>query len=163
MAYNQVFDLPYTIIRPSALYGERCVSRRVGQAFIESALLKKPLTINGDGRDALDFTYIEDLIQGVILSITKKQAINEIFNITYGHARQIIELAEMVTSEFRGLDIKFNPRDGLMPERGTLDVSKARNLLGYSPQNPIEIGFQKYISWYKSFASENPTSFIIEP
>lgn len=37
-AYNQVFDLPYTIIRPSALYGERCVSRRVGQIFIENAI-----------------------------------------------------------------------------------------------------------------------------
>ena len=34
-AYNQVFDLPYTIVRPSALYGERCISRRVGQIFIE--------------------------------------------------------------------------------------------------------------------------------
>ena len=35
IAYNQVFDLPYTILRPSALYGERCISRRVGQIFIE--------------------------------------------------------------------------------------------------------------------------------
>ena len=35
-AYNQIFDLPYTIIRPSALYGERCISRRVGQIFIEA-------------------------------------------------------------------------------------------------------------------------------
>ena len=35
-SFNHVFDLPYTIIRPSALYGERCVSRRVGQVFIES-------------------------------------------------------------------------------------------------------------------------------
>ena len=36
-SYNQIFDLKYTIIRPSALYGERCVSRRVGQIFIENA------------------------------------------------------------------------------------------------------------------------------
>ncbi len=67
IAYNQVFDLPYTIVRPSALYGERCVSRRVGQAFIENALRGKDLVINGDGTDALDFTYIGDLIQGVML------------------------------------------------------------------------------------------------
>mgnify|MGYP000845967368 CR=1 FL=1 len=38
IAYNQVFDIPYTIVRPSALYGERCVSRRVGQIFIENAI-----------------------------------------------------------------------------------------------------------------------------
>ena len=40
-AYSQVFDLNYTIIRPSALYGERCISRRVGQIFIENALFRK--------------------------------------------------------------------------------------------------------------------------
>ena len=44
-AYGQTFDLPYTIIRPSALYGERCISRRVGQIFIESALNKSNILI----------------------------------------------------------------------------------------------------------------------
>src|SRR3546814_2209415 len=71
IAYNQVFDLPYTIIRPSALYGERCVSRRVGQAFVENALRGQDLTINGDGTDALDFTYIGDLVQGVVMAIDR--------------------------------------------------------------------------------------------
>ena len=66
IGYHQVFGLPYTIIRPSALYGERCVSRRVGQAFIENALAGQDLTVNGDGSDALDFTYIQDLIQGIV-------------------------------------------------------------------------------------------------
>ena len=80
-AYNQVFGLPYTIIRPSALYGERCVSKRVGQAFIENALEGKQLTINGDGAEGLDFTYIDDLVQGTILAISKKEALNQIFNI----------------------------------------------------------------------------------
>ena len=64
-AYNQVFDLPYSIIRPSALYGERCVSRRVGQIFIENALLGKDIAIDGDGLEKLDFTYIQDLVSGV--------------------------------------------------------------------------------------------------
>ena len=64
IGYNQVFDVPYTIVRPSALYGERCVSRRVGQAFIENALSGKDLIVNGDGTDALDFTYINDFLDG---------------------------------------------------------------------------------------------------
>lgn len=160
IAYNQVFDLPYTIIRPSALYGERCVSRRVGQAFIENALMGKPLTINGDGMDGLDFTYIDDLSQGVMLSIAKKAAINQIFNITYGGARQINQMAELVLSEFPGLRIARNPRDGLMPERGTLNIDKAKQLLGYSPQFPLEKGFIQYINWYKDFAKENPELFL---
>ena len=64
-SYGQVFDLNYTIVRPSALYGERCVSRRVGQIFIENALNKKEITVDGDGEEKLDFTYIKDLVDGV--------------------------------------------------------------------------------------------------
>ena len=71
-AYNNVFDLPYTIIRPSALYGERCVSRRVGQIFIENAIQNLDININGSGDEKLDFTYIEDLIQGIYKSCVKR-------------------------------------------------------------------------------------------
>ena len=82
-AYGQIFNLPYTIIRPSALYGERCISRRVGQIFIESALNKSKIIINGDGKEKLDFTYIDDLLNGIICSIKSKNSLQETFNITY--------------------------------------------------------------------------------
>ena len=64
-SYNNVFGLPYTIVRPSALYGERCISRRVGQIFLENAVQGKEISITGDGNDQLDFTYINDLVEGV--------------------------------------------------------------------------------------------------
>ena len=159
IAYNQVFDLPYTIIRPSALYGERCVSRRVGQAFIENAIRGKNLTVNGDGTDRLDFTYIKDLAQGILLSIVKPEAKNEIFNLTYGSARSINDLARLVLEYFPGLQVVYNPRDALMPERGTLCVEKARRLLGYEPQFPVDKGFVRYIEWYKQLALTQPELF----
>ena len=150
-AYNQVFDLPYTIIRPSALYGERCVSRRVGQIFIENAIQGIDITINGDGEEKLDFTYIEDLIGGIGLCCEKESAKNETFNLTYGDSRKINELTDILTKEFPDIKIFYKEREKFMPERGTLDVSKAKKLLGYKPVNPIETGYIKYISWYKKF------------
>jgi len=156
IAYNQVFGLPYTIVRPSALYGERCVSRRVGQAFIENALQGKSLTINGDGNDALDFTYIGDLIQGLVLCIKRPEARNQVFNLTYGSARTLNDMAAIVQREFPGIDIKYNPRDVLMPERGTLSIKKARDLIGYAPSFPLEKGFANYIAWYKELVARNP-------
>ena len=83
-AYNQVFDVPYTIIRPSALYGERCVSRRVGQIFIENAIQGLDIEINGDGSEKLDFTYIDDLMEGISLECDNEKAINQTFNIHLG-------------------------------------------------------------------------------
>ena len=58
--YANQYGLGTVIIRPSALYGERCVSRRVSQMFIENALLKKPLLLEGGGDGRLDFTYINE-------------------------------------------------------------------------------------------------------
>ena len=149
IAYQQVFNLPYTIIRPSALYGPRCVSRRVGQIFIESALNQMPLRVDGDGTEKLDFTYIDDLVQGVALAIERKEARNEVFNITYGAARAIQDLIGVLRKEFIGLKVEYVERDRLMPVRGTLSTEKARRLLGFAPTHSIEIGFQKYVRWYR--------------
>ena len=150
-AYNQIFDLPYTIIRPSALYGERCVSRRVGQIFIENAIQGIDITINGDGEEKLDFTYIEDLIAGIGLCCEKDKAINETFNLTFGKSRKINELTEILKKEFPKINIFYKEREKFMPERGTLNVSKAKKLLDYQPANSIDMGYIKYISWYKKF------------
>lgn len=149
IAYQQVFDLPYTIIRPSALYGQRCVSRRVGQIFIESALADEPLKVDGDGGEKLDFTYIDDLVEGIALSIERPEARNEIFNITYGSARPIRDLVEVLKREFGNLKVEHVERDQLMPFRGTLSIDKARQLLGFAPANPIDVGFPKYVKWYR--------------
>jgi nucleoside-diphosphate-sugar epimerase len=159
IAYHQVFDLPYTIVRPSALYGERCVSRRVGQAFIENALRGMDLSVNGDGSDALDFTYIQDLVQGIVLCVARPQARNQIFNLTYGGARSLNQMAEIMREQFRGIKVNYQARDKLMPERGTLSVEKAKRLLGYAPAFPLDKGFVRYIEWYKSLAREHPEFF----
>lgn len=150
-AYNQVFNLPYTIIRPSALYGERCISRRVGQIFIENAINDHEIKIGGDGEDKLDFTYIKDLCNGVILSIQKKEAENEIFNLTYGSSRTINNLKDILLEHFPNAKINYEKRDKLMPKRGTLSINKAKNLLGYKPNFAIDDAYPEYIKWYKEF------------
>ena len=154
-SYNQVFDMPYTIIRPSALYGERCVSRRVGQIFIENLVTQRKISINGDGEDKLDFTYIDDLVDGVEKCCSNHKAINQTFNLTYGKSRSIKELISILEKNFKNVDIEKKPREAFMPERGTLSIKKAEELLDYKPLNPIETGYQKYITWYKEFFDKN--------
>ncbi len=154
IAYNQVFELTYTIIRPSALYGPRCVSRRVGQIFIENALSGSRLRIEGSGEESVDFTYIDDLVEGICLVLTHPAARNEVFNMTYGQARSIRDLAKIICEHFPNVEIEHAERDRLMPDRGTLSVEKARRLLGYSPRFPIEVGFPNYIEWYRQLLGE---------
>jgi nucleoside-diphosphate-sugar epimerase len=155
IAYNQVFELPYTIIRPSALYGERCISRRVSQIFVENAMEGEAISINGDGNERLDFTYIKDLVQGIAKVISRREAQNQIFNLTYGQSRSLKDLAAIIQYEFPDIPISFLPRDALMPERGTLSVEKAKSLIGYEPQCPLEVGVKHYIKWYREFFSNH--------
>jgi nucleoside-diphosphate-sugar epimerase len=149
IAYNQVFKLPYTIIRPSALYGERCVSRRVGQIFIENALMGQPIKMSNGGAEALDFTYIGDLVDGITKCIENTNSHNEVFNLTYGSARSVFDMSEIIKEHFPGIQVQNEERDNLMPERGTLDVDKARHLIGYEPSWSLDVGYPRYIEWYK--------------
>ena len=157
IAYQQVFDLPYTIIRPSALYGPRCVSRRVGQVFIEEALNGSTLRVEGDGSEKIDFTYIEDLVDGICLAIQNPAARNQIFNMTYGQAHSIKELVAVIQKFFPEVQVEYIERDTLRPFRGTLSVAKAARLLGYHPKYDLETGFAKYIEWYRNLISPSVT------
>jgi nucleoside-diphosphate-sugar epimerase len=156
IAYNQVFGLPYTIVRPSALYGERCISRRVGQIFIENALFGHDITINGDGSDGLDFTYIQDLCNGLTQVITNENGKNQVFNLTYGSARSIADMIDILKTYFPHIGVKKIPKDLLMPDRGTLSVEKAKSLIGYEPSWSLDEGYPKYIEWYINLFERNP-------
>ncbi|MBN2301066.1 MAG: NAD-dependent epimerase/dehydratase family protein [Lentisphaerae bacterium] len=147
-AYHSTFNIPYTILRPSALYGPRCINRRVTQLFIEAAIMDQPLIIMDDGSDRLDFTYIDDLVQGVCLAITEDGALNETFNLTYGDSRTIIELVKLLRASFPNLKTEFRVRDKTIPRRGTLSIDKAKRKLGYRPEWPLEKGYPKMINWY---------------
>ena len=107
-----------------------------------------PEGYQGDGSECLDFTHVADLVQGVVRVLDQPGAIGETFNLTYGESRPIKELVEILEGYFPGLLVKYSPRDEKRPLRGTLDISKAQDLIGYAPEYPLEIGYRKYIEWY---------------
>ena len=150
IGYNQVFGLPYNIIRPSALYGERCISRRVVQVFVENALSGKELVINDDGKEKLDFTNIEDLTTCMVALLKKTNSKNHLFNITYGNARSIMDLVDVIKKNIKNVKVRSKVRDKLVPYRGTLSNKKAKKILNFKPKINLEKGVQKLISWYKS-------------
>jgi len=145
--YSDQYGIATTIIRPSALYGERCVSRRVSQAFIENALEGKPLLLEGGGGGKLDFTHIDDLVDGIILAM-KNAGGTSTYNITFGNARTIRELAEIVNSVVPCL-FEERPKADLKPVRGTLSTDRAWRDLGFMPKWPLEVGYKRYCEWYK--------------
>ena len=150
-SYHQAFSLPYTIVRPCAVYGARCISGRVTQKFVEQALAGSPLVIDGDGSGRHDFTYIDDLISGVVKVLTEAKPMCRAVNLTAGGAFSLAELARIIAEEIPGTEIRFGPADPLKPSRGTMDIGLAKSRLGYSPQDNLKTGMKKYINWYREF------------
>jgi nucleoside-diphosphate-sugar epimerase len=148
-AYANVFGFPATIVRPSALYGPGCISRRVIQVFIENAMQNLSLVVQGNGEEALDFTYITDLLDGLAALTLNEQAFGKTINLTRGVAQSIHSVVKEVQVHFPQISMEYIARDSLNPERGALDITKARTLLGYNPKIDLNEGIQSYVSWYR--------------
>lgn len=146
--YHEQYDMDTIIIRPSALYGERCVSGRVSQKFIEYALEGIPLPLEGGGSGKLDFTHIGDLVEGIKLALERAPPGSNTYNLTFGHARSIKELA-LIVGKVVPCSFSSLPRDVTKPIRGTLLGNRARDELGFTPVRDLETGYLAYCNWYK--------------
>jgi nucleoside-diphosphate-sugar epimerase len=148
--YRDQHGLGVTIIRPSALYGERCISRRVSQVFIENALTGKPLLLEGGGSGKLDFTYIDDLIEGMVRALGRHEGRNwsNTYNLTFGNARSIADLAAIVKSVIPEAILEERPRAEDKPIRGTWSTHRAEEVLGFKARWTLEEGYRRYCEWY---------------
>lgn len=150
--YKAQHGLGCTIIRPSALYGERCISRRVSQVFIENALKGEPLLLEGGGEGRLDFTHIGDLVDGIVRALAvhmdRGPGTGNTFNLTYGRARTVAELAAVVQSVVPTVKIEERPRDDEKPIRGTLSTERAQEVLKFKARRSLETGYRRYCEWY---------------
>ena len=149
-AYNQDFGLPTVIIRPQALYGPRCISGRVTQKFIEMAIDGKDLTIHGTGADEHDFTYIDDLLQAMMLIVSKLEftsGLSRTWNVTGECATPLSKLAGLVAARY-GVGVSYGPKDQDKPSRGTMSCKSIRDELGYRPKFDIERGMNAYMDFY---------------
>ena len=146
--YADQYGIATTIVRPSALYGPRCISGRVSQKFVEMALAGKPLPLDGGGAGLLDFTHIDDLVEGLALALDQSGGGTNTFNLTYGRARTIREMAEVL----RGVipcEFVETPANTLAPVRGTLSTARAEKVLGFKATRSLEDGYRAYCEWYK--------------
>ncbi len=149
-SYLYPTDIEHVIVRPSAVYGPTDQHRRVVQKFCENALLGEPVLVKAVNDHIMDFTYVEDIAQGFYLACTHPKAANEAFNMTYGAARHLSELVEVIREFEPSIRMASDDIDDSdRPTRGTLSIEKARTLLGYAPEWPLERGIQSYLEYLR--------------
>ena len=125
--------------------------------FVSQFMAGESPVINGNGEFSRDFTYIDNVIQANLLSITtnNKEAINTVYNVAFGERNTLKDLVELLKKQLTEFDSKikdiqviYGPnRVGDIPH-SLASIDKAKNLLAYNPQFSLEKGLKEAVNWY---------------
>lgn len=153
--YTMHYGLPTIGLRYFNVFGRRQdpdgAYAAVIPKFIKQLLNGERPTINGDGKQSRDFTYIENVIEANLKAcLAPSEAAGEAFNIAYGGREYLIDIYYGLTKAL-GIDIEpfFGPDRAGDIKHSNADISKARQLLGYDPQWDFQRGIDAAIEWYK--------------
>jgi dTDP-glucose 4,6-dehydratase len=160
MAYHRVHGLRTNIARIFNTYGPRMQLKdgRVVPAFIDQVLNGEPMTIFGDGSQTRSFCYVSDLVRGLVLLSES----DERYPVNLGNPREmtILEFAEAIrdaTGASASIEFKPLPQDD--PKRRQPDITKAKELLGWQPQVPLDEGLRLTLDYFRGVlnAPSRPT------
>lgn len=154
-AYKDCYGIEYIIIRPSTVYGPFWdETKRLMHIFITSALKNKDIEIYGDPKTkTLDFTYIDDFIDGIILALSGPW--NKEYNISGNQEYNIHQLAQYIIQKTESKSkIIIKEAETAQPQKVKVDISAIQSL-GYKPKVPVEEGALRCIDWYKEYLRRN--------
>ena len=149
--YSHLYGLRCVCLRFFTVYGARQRPDLAIHKFARLMTSGKPIPVFGDGTARRDYTYIDDIISGVMAAIVYDETNYDVFNL--GES-ETVELRELISILERTLDCpavidRLPTQPGDVPQTFA-DVTKARQLLGYNPQTHIEEGIRKFVEWFRS-------------
>ena len=152
--YTRLYGLDTYGLRYFNVFGRRLdpdgAYAAVIPKFIKMLMNDETPTINGDGKQSRDFTYIENVIEANLKAcLAPHEAAGNAFNIAYGGREYLIDIYHSLTKAL-GKDIEpnFGPDRAGDIKHSNADISKAREMLGYEPDYDFESGLKEAIDWY---------------
>jgi UDP-glucuronate 4-epimerase len=148
--YTHLYGIRSVCLRFFTVYGPR---QRPDLAIHKFACLmskRKPIPVFGDGTTRRDYTFIDDIIAGVRAAIEYDQSDYEVINLGESRTVELRELISLLEKEL-GVTAKIDRRSlqpGDVPQTFA-DITKARELLGYSPETQIEEGIHRFVQWFQ--------------
>lgn len=144
--YSRRSLLNHTIIRPSAVYGELDVEDRVVSKFMLAALRDETLEVRG-ANERLDFTYVEDVVDGIVAASLSNNTENKTYNVTRSKSVSLLETAELIVKIVGKGKINVIERDNSFPSRGSLNIDAAKQDFDFNPVINIDLGLTWYYHW----------------
>ena len=147
--YHHLYGIPTTCLRFFTVYGPRQRPEMAIHKFVRMALAGEALPFYGDGTTARDYTYIDDIVQGVVAALDRCEGY-EIYNLGESETTSLSELVETIGGAL-GVEISLD-RQPMQPGDVVItyaDVSKAKERLGYAPRVLIPDGVARFVEWYQ--------------
>ncbi|HEU5363476.1 MAG TPA: NAD-dependent epimerase/dehydratase family protein [Gaiellaceae bacterium] len=153
-AYHDELGLPTVTVHPFNVYGPGQIGGGAIRAFIENVLAGRELTIHGDGSQIRAWTYVTDMVSGVLACLEHEAAPGQTFNI--GNPRSAVTIYDLAQRIKRisgaDVDIVFQPLHYADVELRIPNVEKARTVLGWEPLVELDEGLEKTVAWYRAKA-----------
>lgn len=149
--YHRLFKLKCTGLRFFTVYGPWGRPDMALFLFTSWALKGEPMQIFGKGKMQRDFTYVDDIVAGIIAALDKNYDY-EIFNLGGGKTEQLMDYVGAVEKAL-GIEAKkeFLPMQQGDVVATSADISKAKKMLGYDPKTHIDEGVPRFVEWYRSY------------
>ena len=153
--YSHLYDIRTVCLRFFTVYGARQRPDLAIHKFTKLITEGRPIQVFGDGTTRRDYTYFDDIVQGVRAAIDYNDSMHEVFNLGESETTELKRLIELIeTALGKKATIDRQPmQPGDVPVTYA-DISKARRLLNYDPQIKIEEGIPKFVDWYRSSKAE---------
>ena len=154
-AFEKEYGLNFVILRYSDVYGPRFKRTGAPIAFLLRALNSEPLQVHGDGSQARDYTFVTDIAKGTILAL-QEPAFGKTVNIASGNSCTILDLANkvnIVTGNNAGIKIisedLINSNKYIINDKRiyNIDITRARDFLGYEPETSLDRGLRISKKW----------------
>ena len=148
--YSHLFGIRIVCLRFFTVYGARQRPDLAIHKFARLITEGRAIPVFGDGTTRRDYTYIDDIISGVVAALNYDQSRFEIINLGESETTELGRLIELLENALdrRSIIDRQPPQPGDVPVTYA-DVSKARRLLGYDPKTKIEAGIEKFAEWFK--------------
>ena len=148
--YNLLYGIPTVCLRFFTVYGPRQRPDMAIHIFTKAIHEDRELCIYGDGSSSRDYTYIDDIVDGIVSSLNLQHNF-EVINLGNSNAINIKNLVEVIESKLaKHARIRFLPeQQGDVPTT-CADISKAVNLLGYTPKVKLDEGIERFVNWYEN-------------
>jgi len=149
--FHKQYGMPALSIRPFNIYGPGQVGEGAVHHFIVRALAGEDLVLHNDGSQIRSWCYIEDIIEGILLTLERPEALGQAFNIGNPRATVTIHNLAALIVRLSGSSSKLKHVRWDFPdvELRIPNIDKARQLLGYEPTVELEQGLLRTIDWYR--------------